>query len=341
MDITAKNNIKWALQPFVPPKLTLDDILQDFPIYIDIPSPLHYFSRYFSDSDFGTMALYTNMYANMYAHQKSSSWKKNTDKYEIRNFIALHVLIGCLKFPRISMFWDTFVGLSVFFNNMSRNRFYALRSNFHVIDNSKMSTGNKDRFVKVRPMFDCVLKICKELVKERNLSIDEQIVPFTGRLNVKQYCKGQPNPWGIKIFMLCGASGLIYNFIIYQGADTEFYPQLKNKFGLGASVVLQLTEHVEKNKHFLFFDNYFATFNLFEILSKRKIFAASTIRVDRFSKPPLMNDKELASIQKGVTHEIRNNENTIALLKWYDSKSVHMASNFVFNVTRKFEFYDN
>lgn len=60
---------------------------------------------------------------------------------------------------------------------------------------------------------------------------------------------------------------------------------------------------------------------------KRKIFAASTIRVDRFSKPPFMTDNVLASIGKGTTHEIRNDENTIALLKWYDSKSVHVASN--------------
>ncbi|XP_008190117.1 piggyBac transposable element-derived protein 4-like [Acyrthosiphon pisum] len=193
----------------------------------------------------------------------------------------------------------------------------------------KIPTGNKDRFVKVRPMFDCVLKRCRELVKERNLSIDEQIVPFTGHLNVKQYCKGKPNPWGIKIFMLCGASGVIYDFIIYQGSETEFCPRFKNKFGLGASVVLQLTEHIEENKHFLFFDNYFASYNLFEVLLQRKIFAASTIRVDRFSKPPFLNDKVLASTGKGATHEIRNDENTIALLKWYDSKSVHIASNFI------------
>lgn len=66
----------------------------------------------------------------------------------------------------------------------------------------KIQTCNKYRFVKVRPTFDCVLKRCKELVKERNLSIDEQIVPFIGHLNVKQNCKGKPNTWGIKVFML-------------------------------------------------------------------------------------------------------------------------------------------
>lgn len=86
-------------------------------------------------------------------------------------------------------------------------------------------------------------------------------------------------------------------------------------------------EHVEENKHLLFFDNYFATYNLFETSLKWKIYAASTIQVDTFSKSPLINHKVLASLRKGATHEIRNYENTISLLKWYDNKSVHMASN--------------
>jgi len=115
--------------------------MQDLPIYIDIPSPSHYFNRYFSDSDFENMALYTNMYV----HQNTSSWKKNTDKYEIRTCIALHILSGCLRFARISMYWDTFIGINVFINNMPRNRFYSLRSNFHVIVNMNIPITNKDR----------------------------------------------------------------------------------------------------------------------------------------------------------------------------------------------------
>jgi len=80
MDVTAKNEIKRVSQPFVPPKLSIDDIMQDLPIYIDIPSPLNYFNHYFSNSDFENMVLYTNIYA----HQNTSSWKNNTDTYVIR-----------------------------------------------------------------------------------------------------------------------------------------------------------------------------------------------------------------------------------------------------------------
>lgn len=40
--------------------------------------------------DFENMADYTNRYA----HQKNNKWQKNTDKWKIRTFIALHILTG-------------------------------------------------------------------------------------------------------------------------------------------------------------------------------------------------------------------------------------------------------
>lgn len=95
-------------------------------------------------------------------------------------------------------------------------------------------------------MFDCVRKRSQQLQVEQNISIDEEIIPFTGKLNVKQYCKGKPNPWGIKNYVLCGASGIIYDFLLYQGAGTELDPVVQKKFGLGASVVLYFTKNLKK-----------------------------------------------------------------------------------------------
>lgn len=197
---------------------------------------------------------------------------------------------------------------------MTVNRFFSLRTNFHVVDKLTLSNDNKDRFKKVRPMYDCVRKICKQLIVELNISIDEKIVPFTGKLNIKQYCKGKPNPWGVKIYVMCGSSGTIYDFLLYQGSATEFdiSPQIQKRVGMGGSVVLTLTQDLEKNKHCLYFDNFFAGYNLFEILLHKKIYAASTIRVNRFSKPPFLNDKWMASKGRGTTDEIRNKEDRLS-----------------------------
>jgi hypothetical protein len=36
---------------------------------------------------------------------------------------------------------------------------------------------------------------------ERNICIDEKMVPFKGHLSIKQYIRNKPNPWGIKILV--------------------------------------------------------------------------------------------------------------------------------------------
>lgn len=95
-------------------------------------------------------------------------------------------------------------------DNMSRNRFFILRNNFHVIDNNDIPQGNKDKFIKVRPLYDCFLQKCKQLPVERNICVDEQKVPFQDQLSIKQYVKNKPIKWGINIFLLCGECGLIY-----------------------------------------------------------------------------------------------------------------------------------
>lgn len=42
------------------------------------------------------------------------------------------------------------------------------------------------------------------------------MVPFKGQLSIKQYMKGKPIKWGVKVFLLCGESGTIYNILPFQ-----------------------------------------------------------------------------------------------------------------------------
>lgn len=61
--------------------------------------------------------------------------------------------MGCTKFPRIRVYWNIILKMNVY-----RNRFFVLRTNFHVIDNLKINKNNTDKFFKVRPMFDSIKK---------------------------------------------------------------------------------------------------------------------------------------------------------------------------------------
>lgn len=214
---------------------------------------------------------------------------------------------------------------------MARNRFFSLRSNFHLIDNSNIPCDNTDKFIKIQPIYDAINNKIKSIPKERNLSVDEQMIPFKGHLQMKQYVKGKPCPWGIKAFFLCGSSGMVYNILLYQGNTTEIDQNILKTFGLGAIVVLHLTKYVEKNKHFLFFDNFFSTFNLMEQLSQKQIYAVVTARTNRFVKPPLLSDNQMSQMGRGTAYEISTNmENcNLCLVKWFDTRAVTLVSNFV------------
>ncbi|KAG5899065.1 hypothetical protein JTB14_028236 [Gonioctena quinquepunctata] len=103
------------------------------------------------------------------------------------------------------------------------------------------------------------------------------MVPITGKFSIIQYVKGKPCPWDIKIFVLCGSSGMAYDFIISQGSKTKLAIQLLSKFGLGPTVILKLSESIQRGR-FLYFDNYFTTYNLLEVLRQKQIHGARTIR---------------------------------------------------------------
>jgi hypothetical protein len=321
--LTLKKDIKWRRKPFDPPHLHDSVSSTNNENLFSDRSPLDYFAKYVKESDYKNMVAMTNLYA----VQKGNRFQP-TNLEEVQTLIGLHLAVGCLQFSQLRMYWDSLLGIGLFMDNMSRERFLALRNNLHLVDILDKPADCKEKMYKVRPIFESVRKGCLELELEQNLCVDEQMIPHKGRIPMRQYMRGKPNPWGVKVFMLCGKSGMVYDFIIYQGNDTEIKTAY-TKFGLGASVVLHLSDRISNNNHFLYFDNFFSTFNLFEALKAKGIHAAGTVRVNRFGNPELKSDSALSKAGRGSCDEIVSKCGNIALVKWYDNKAVVLASNFV------------
>ncbi|CAI6355190.1 unnamed protein product [Macrosiphum euphorbiae] len=325
LTITSKRNIKWAQKPFNQPTIKLDDLEQNNNI-LELKSPLQYFSEYFDDDVFENMAYHTNLYA----VQKGVTRFKPTDMYEMKRLIGIHIIMGNLKYPRVRLYWQKHFEVNLVTQNMTRDRFFSLRNNLHIIDNNEIPNGNKGKFIKVRPLYTVLQKKCNSLPMERNLCVDEQMVPFKGQLSIKQYIKGKPIKWGVKVFLLCGESGTIYNILPFQGYY-ECDQDLIKHVGSGATVVLYLTQNVKPNRHFLFFDNFFSSFGLFERLQQLQIYAAGTIRTNWFANPPLLSDKEMRKLGRGATFEVTTDVPgcNIGIVKWFDNKAVNLGSNFI------------
>lgn len=127
-----------------------------------------------------------------------------------------------------------------------------------------------------------------------------------------------------------GESGIIYDLVLFQDANIELDEMTKNNLGFGGAVVMKLTEHVEPQNHFLYFNNYFSSYYLFHALEKERIYAVGTVLVNRYEKHPLLSDKEMAKLGRGSSFEIRSSvpNSKVGLLKWFDNKAVAMGSNF-------------
>lgn len=75
------------------------------------------------------------------------------------------------------------------------------------------------------------------MVPEEHNSVDEMMIPFKGRFSsIKQYMRGKPNPWGFKVLVRTGISGMMCDFDVYQGSVYQAKPEL----GLSDDVVMKL-----------------------------------------------------------------------------------------------------
>ena len=77
---------------------------------------------------------------------------------------------------------------------MLRNRFFLLLNFLHFSINEDPlfdpKDKNRDRLHKVRPLINMTTEQCKKIYNPgKNLSVDESLVLFKGRLDFKQYIR--------------------------------------------------------------------------------------------------------------------------------------------------------
>lgn len=117
--------------------------------------------------------------------------------------------------------------------------------------------------------------------------------------------------------------------MLYQGKTTEVDRSLRDDFGVTAAIVLKLCDRIEKKGHVLFFDNYFNSYNLLQVLKSKEIFAGGTAREHRFAKPPFLSNKQISEKERGYSEEVISSDGDVVMCKWLDKKTVVMASNFL------------
>ncbi|KAK9692916.1 Transposase IS4 [Popillia japonica] len=197
---------------------------------------------------------------------------------------------------------------------MTRRRFFNIRSSLKVVfdDDVTAEEKNKNKIWKVALLFDSVLFGCRSQERPIHLSIDEMIVPFSGQCGIRQYCPGKPNPVGIKIFVLASPDGIVLGMLPYQG-KTTFPDLIDTGYTLGEAAIIRLCDTLVP-RHFLYFDRYFTTIKLADVLLEKGYHGTGTIARNRIPKNCLLTQEKIFMKRpRGTTETKCRNDGTVSI----------------------------
>jgi hypothetical protein len=235
------------------------------------------FSLMFNDSVIDTIVKYTNIRATGII---GISWK-TIDRIELQAFFGLLITVGINKQGIINYneFWCPLFGSQIFRACMSRNRFTAILRFIRFDDKStRSSRRSKDKLAPIRDIWDMITKnLLKHYLPGDNLTIDEQLVPFRGRVSFRQYIPNKPDKYGIKIWWICDSktSYPLYG-IPYLGKEGPM-----RAVNLAWKVVEELCEPFVRTNRNITFDNYFTSYDLANSLLSKGLTIVGTLRKNK------------------------------------------------------------
>ena len=116
-----------------------------------------------------------------------------------------------------------------------------------------------------------------------HVTVDEEMVPFKGRLGIKQFMKDKPVKFGIKLWVLADSvTAYCYNLEVYTGNHGQ---QINRLMGLSAPVVIGLTKPIHNFGHIIYTDNFYTSSILAKYLVSRKTYLYGTMRPNHLGYP--------------------------------------------------------
>lgn len=228
--------------------------------------------------------------------------------------------MGNVRMKRLQDYWkrDPLFHCKAIASSMSRNRFLVVLRSLHFAENPNPATPPpEDRLYKIRPVINYFNERMADVYYPgRELSLDESMVLWRGRLTFRQYIKNKKHKYGIKLYMLTTPTGLIQKFAIYTGMLDD----LGGK-GHAQKVVLHLMEGKLNCGHHIYMDNYYNSFTLAKTLLGHETHCTGTLRLNRQNNPQEVKDKKL---KKGET--VARYASGVMIGKWRDKRDVSYIS---------------
>ncbi len=248
-------------------------------------------------------------------HSRSLAWKP-VNIYEMKKFLGLMFLTGIIRKPTLEDYWstDSMIETPIFGKVMARNRFEIILTYLHFNDNEKRAPTCDDRLYKVRPIIDHFVGKFREMYNpHENISIDEGMMSWRGRLGFRVYNPKKPVKYGVKSYILTDSvNSYCWNLKPYCGVGNT----LKD-------TVLELLDNLINKGFNLFMDNFYNSFGMSERLLELGTHTCGTLRVDR-GEPKAISKATTSNMEVGDV--VTRHKNNILCLAWRDKRIVRMVS---------------
>ncbi|XP_018564371.1 piggyBac transposable element-derived protein 4-like [Anoplophora glabripennis] len=288
-------------------------------------SPLDIFSLFITDEILEKIVVETNTYAQqqLLTQRRTPKSRQNTwtptRKGEMKRFFSIIICMGLVKVPNINLYWSKNSSNHNQFipSVMPRDRFLSLLRYLHFNNNDGLLESD-DRLYRIRPLLDMInARFMTVMTPGRDVVIDESMVPWRGRLGMRQYIKNKRHKYGVKLYKLCTVTGFTYNVRVYCGKEDS----IGNK-DHSHKVVLKLMSGLLDSGRTLYADNFYSGIPLVKELLDRQSLYCGTLRKNRRGLPREITNKKLKK------NEIcgLENQHDIKIIQWQDKRSVLMLS---------------
>ncbi|GBP21726.1 PiggyBac transposable element-derived protein 4 [Eumeta japonica] len=261
-----------------------------------IIDPIVSFSLFIDDHVLEIIVKYTNTEG---LRVLQNRWK-STDKIEMQAFLGLLLTIGVNKQGSVDFreYWDPIFGNPIFRATMGKNRFASLLRFLRFDDKNTWSLRkSKDKLAPIRELWEYVNQNLKKLyLPGENLTIDEQLVPFRGRVSFKRFLPSKPDKYGMKIWWICDSKTSYPLFgVPYLGKEGQNRAE-----NLAYNVVNQLCQPYFRSNRNVTFDNYFTSIDVAKYLAQNGLTTVGTLRKNKTCIPPNFQPKKTRDIESNV-----------------------------------------
>jgi hypothetical protein len=265
---------------------------------------------------FLTPAL-TESWAQLTNAAAGAAWQP-TDTHELLAFIGVHIFMGIDSLPQRRMYWQADTRHATVAAVLSRDRFESL-TRYLRVSPPEAAAAPRNPFSFVRAFIDSLNhSFPRHWNPGRHLALDESMVSFRGRSDIKQFVPGKPHPHGYKIWVLANENYML-QLQLYQG-----------KAAAGLSIhdmVLQLTQLYRNNNHVLYIDSLFTSPTLVASLFNVGIRVCGSVKRNRVGMPSVdvLTPAQLLAIPRGAHLQLQRGD--VTLCAWRDKKLILLLYN--------------